>query len=532
MSARRTDMHRLQEVIRLHRQGCSCRTIARQMRMGRDTIRNYLEALSKAGLLDGSPDALPEFDELKTALTDQGPAQAPKPPRSTSSVERWRSKIEALLRRGSGPTAIHTWLQLQEADYAGSLSAVKRMCSQLVRERGPLATDVAIPVSTDPGEVAQVDFGYAGVRFDPQTGALRKTWVFVMTLGYSRYAFTDLVFDQKVETWLRLHIAAFEFFGAVPRVIVPDNLKAAVIRAAFGIDEEPVLNRSYREIARYYGFQIDPTPRRQPRKKGKVEAGVKYVKGSFLSTWESVDIDEDRRQLRRWLDLIANVRKHGTTGQPPRELFEAHEHQAMRPLPASRWDLIVWKKARLHSDSHVQVEGALYSAPWRLLHQDLWVRCTQHHVAIYHNDEHLWTHVRVPRGKRSTVEVHLPEGRRDLRERGKEHWLVRAGKIGPEVQHLAEEIFASDDVLLQLRKVQAVVTHLEKFPAQRAEAAARRALHYGSYNYRSLKNMLLRGLDLEPLPQDSPTRAWSQGSRFARTPDTGIDQKEFTYAPQ
>jgi transposase len=523
-------MHRLQEVIRLHRMGTSCRTIARQLRMGRDTIRNYLEALSEAGLLEGPADALPEFEQLRAAV---GGLLRAAPPQSTqsSSVEPWRPNIEELLSGGAGPTAIHDWLRLHAPAYAGSLSAVKRLCRQVARERGPMPTDVAIPVETAPGEVAQVDFGYAGLRYDPQLGVLRKTWFFVMTLGFSRYAFVELAFDQKTETWLRLHIAAFEFFRTVPKVMVPDNLKAAVIRAAFGVDGDPVLNRSYRELARHYRFQIDPAPRRQPKKKGKVESGVKYVKRNFAATWKSVDINEDRRQLRRWLDEIANARLHGKTGRQPRELFEAQEQQAMLPLPSAAWELVLWKKARLHSDSHVQIDAGFYSAPWRLLHQDLWVRCTQHHVAIYHGDEHLWTHVRAPRGKRSTVESHLPEHRRDLRHRSKEHWLVRAQKIGPEVQQLAEEIFASDDVLLQLRKVQAVVTHLEKFPAQRAQAAARRALYYGCYEYGSLKNMLRKGLDLQPLPQDLPTRAWSEGSRFARTPDTGTtNQKEFTYA--
>ena len=165
------------------------------------------------------------------------------------------------------------------------------------------------------------------------------------------------------------------------------------------------------------------------------------------------------------------------------------------------------------------------------MHQELWVRCTLHRIAIYHEDKHLWTHARVARGQRSTIDRHLPEHRRDLRHRSREHWIDRARAIGPEVQCLVEEIFASDDVLLQLRKVQAVVSHLETFPAQRAQAAARRALFYGSYDYRSLKNMLRQGLDLQPLPERLPTRAWSQGSRFARTPNTTPpDQKEFCYA--
>jgi transposase len=522
-------MHRLQEVIRLHRMGRSGREIARQLRMGRETTRTYLTAFSKARLLDGDADHVPEVEPLRAAVKEHVPLR--DAPERRSTVESWKSRIEKLRRGGVGPTAIHDHLRLQDPDYKGSLSAVKRLCRRLDRERGPAPTDVAIPVETTPGQVAQVDFGYAGKRYDPECGVLRKSWLFVMTLGFSRYAFADFVFDQKIETWLRLHVAAFEFFQAVPKVIVPDNLKAAVVRAAFGVDDEPVLNRSYRELARHYGFQVDPTPPRSPEKKGKVESGVKYAKRNFVATWETVDIHEDRRQIRRWLNEIANERRHGTTGRRPRALFEEHEREAMIPLPATRWELVVWKKATLHRDSHVQVDGGFYSAPWRFLHQELWVRSTPHRIAIYHQDEHLYTHARIARGKRSTIDEHLPEHRRDLRHRSREHWIDRARAIGPEIEHLAEEIFGSDDVLLKLRKVQAVVSHLETFPPKRARAAARRALFYGCTDYRGIKRMLLKGLDLQPLPQPSPTRAWSQGSRFARTPDdTLFSNQELTHA--
>jgi len=522
-------MHRLQEMVRLHRMGKSSRQIARQLRMGRDTIRCYLRGLGRSGLLEGTPDELPAVGDLRAVVSEHTPPKKPKAKRS--SVERWRGVIKRLRQeKGAGPTAIHDWLRLHAPDYDGSVSAVKRMCLRLDREEGPRATDVAIPVETDPGEVAQVDFVYAGKRYDPERGVLRKTWLFVMTLGFSRHMFCELVFDQKIETWVRLHVSAFEYFGGVPRVIVPDNLKAAVIRAAFGISGEPALNRTYRELARHFGFQIDPTPPRSPEKKGKVERSGGYVKGNFLKTWDSVDIHEDRHALRRWNEEIAAKRRHGTTGRPPIELFTEGERDALLPLPRARYQLVVWKHATLHRDSHVQIDGAFYSAPWRFLHQKLWVLCSSHSVAIYHEDEHLWTHARVPRGKRSTVEEHLPEHRRDLRHRSRQHWVERAGRIGKEVVQLAEAIFDSDDVLSQLRKVQAVVSHLEGFPRKRARRAAKRALHFGSLDYRSVKSILKKGLDLEPLPEEQQERAWSKGSRFARRPtDTLFAIQEKTH---
>lgn len=515
MGARRTDMHRLQEMLRLHRLGRGSRDIARQLKMGRDTIRQWLRTLAAAGMLEGPAEELPELDTLRAIVEEHAPTELP--PQQSSSVESWKSVVVRLRAKSAGATAIHDWLRLNEPEFDGSLSAIKRLVQRLDRAAGPRPEDVAIPVETVAGEVAQVDFGYVGVRYDAERGVLRKSWLFVMTLGFSRHMFTQIVFDQKIETWVRLHVEAFEYFGGVPRVIVPDNLKAAVLRAAFGIDGDPVLNRTYCELARHYGFQIDPTPPRAPEKKGKVERGVRYVKGNFFATHESVDIDEDRRALRRWTLEIAGQRRHGTTGRVPLVHFVEEEREMLLPLPGTRWELVSWKKARLHRDSHVQIDGAFYSAPWTFLGQDLWVRCTAHSIAIHHDDRHLHTHSRVLRGKRSTVETHLPEHRRDLRHRSREHWIARARAIGEEVEVLAAAIFDSDDVLYQLRRVQAVVTHLATFPRERACAAAKRALHFGCLDYRDIKNILRKGLDLEPLTEESG-RKWSQRSLFARNP--------------
>ena len=519
MTAKRTDMHRLQEVIRLSRLGKSTRRIAKQLSMGRDTIHEYLAVVSKAGLLEGAVDSLPEAHVLAALVREH---MASKERESVpSTVEVWRPEIERLRKKGAKPTAIHDHLRVNLTGYVGSLSAIKRLCARLDRDAGPQATDVAIRVETGPGEIAQVDFGYAGERYDPERGVLRKSWVFVMTLGFSRRSFCALCFDQRIETWIRLHIEAFEYFGGVPRVIVPDNLKAAVIRAAFAVDDDPVIQRTYRELARYYGFQIDPAPPHSPEKKGKVEAGVRYVKGNFLSTWESIDIHQDQQALLRWLVEVADQRTHGTTARPPIELFEERERAALLPLPRSRFEIVIWKHARLHTDSHVQIDGAFYSAPWRLLHQELWVRCTRTSIEIFHDDVHIWTHARVPRGGRGTVNEHLPEYRRELRQRSREHWVERAHRLGADVERLVGLIFDADDVLTQLRRVQAIVTHLETFPPLRAQAAARRALHFGCSDYRGIKNILKQGLDLEPLPGEN-VRAWSKGARFARKPTESL----------
>jgi transposase len=241
-------MHRLQDLVRLHRLKTGARETARLLGMGPNTERLYREAIAQAGLLDGAPDALPALEELKAAVLAARPPALPT--QQVTSLERYREVIAILVAKGLGPRAIFDRLRLEHPDFAGSHSAVKRLYRALRRERGVAAEDVAIPVETAPGEIAQVDFGYVGKLLDPATRTLRKAWCFVMVLAYSRHMVVRVVFDQKIETWLQLHIEAFAELGGVPETVVPDNLKAAVVRAAFAAGDMSELNRSYRELAR------------------------------------------------------------------------------------------------------------------------------------------------------------------------------------------------------------------------------------------------------------------------------------------
>jgi transposase len=192
-------MHRLQELIRLHRRGLRARHIARLLRMGRNTVARYSEALRAAGLLGGDPADLPDMAAVRAAVDA---ARLPSLPRQQqSSIERWLPIVDAKCEAGVGPTAIYDFLRLEYSDFSGSLSAVKRRCAALQRAKGVRPEDVTMPVDTEPGDVAQVDFGYVGKLYDPDEGVMRKAWVFVMTLGHSRHMAARIVFDQKTETW-------------------------------------------------------------------------------------------------------------------------------------------------------------------------------------------------------------------------------------------------------------------------------------------------------------------------------------------
>jgi len=312
---------------------------------------------------------------------------------------------------------------------------------------------------------------------------------------------------------------------------VPDNTRRAVLRAAFGIDGPTELERSYRELGERYGFKIDPAPPGEPRKRGKVEATVRYVRGNPLKSRAGEPIDEVQADLDLWNREVASVRIHGTTGRRPIDVFEHEERAVLLPLPTDPGERAVWKHAKVHPDSHVTSRGRLFSVPWQLIHERVWVRACGSRVEVFHQDRSVAIHV--DRGqRRTTLEEHLPKDRGLLRHRSRAFWESRARRIGPETLALTQAVFDQDAVLSHLRQVQAIVKHLEQFPRARAELASRRARVTGDLTYRGIKRTLAEALDLAPA--EDGTAASEPVEQLVTCRACGAHQPDpdFTYSPQ
>ncbi|MGH7309377.1 MAG: IS21 family transposase [Candidatus Rokuibacteriota bacterium] len=316
----------IRELIRRLERGEPDRRIARDLGVSRNTVARYRQWATDQGFLaPGAP--LPEPATLAALLP---PAPLERPAHEQSLVEPFRERVKTLQKEGVEGQAI--WqLLVDEHDFVGSYSSVKRF----LRRLAPPEVRAMLRLEVDPGEEAQVDFGYGGTFIDPETGHLRRAWAFVMTLSCSRHQYAELVFDQTIATWVRLHRAAFEFFEGVPRRVVLDNLNAAIVRAAL---YDPEVQRSYRQLAEHYGFLIAPCRPRTPRHKGKVEqGGVHYVKRNALAGRTFRDLHDANRHLRRWCLEIAGHRVHGTIKQRPLDVFTQVEHAALQPLPPTAW---------------------------------------------------------------------------------------------------------------------------------------------------------------------------------------------------
>lgn len=497
----RLHMNYLHDLIHRLRCGESERRIARDLGLSRTTVRKYREWATAQGYLEpGSP--LPDAATLAAAL-----GEAPRPPRVASSVEPHREVVEQLLEQGVEKMAIFQRLQ-EHYGYQGSYSSVRRFVRQLC----PAEPDVVVRVHTAPGEEAQVDFGAAGQLYDPVAGRLRTAYVFVATLCYSRHQYAELVFDQKVPTWIGLHRRAFESWGGVPQRVVPDNLKAAVAKA---LVHDPVLGEAYRRLALHYGFFISPTRPYTPRHKGKVESGVHYVKRNFMAGQEFLDLYVANQHLRTWVQERAGTRLHGTTHQAPLYLFREYEQAALLPLPAAPFTLLEIRPVTVHPDCHVRIDKSYYSVPYTYQGHTLEAYISEQIVEIYQGLELVTTHPRSHKpGEWHTRLEDYPEHKAAYLQRTPDYCRQLATQVGPATRQVVDTLLG-ERPLYRLRAVQAILRLQETVGAQRLEAACARALYFGQPQYRRIKEILNAALDKEPLPEETVTPP-PQAHLFAR----------------
>ena len=489
MARRRKSVLDVREMVRRFRMGQSNREIAHDLGTNRRTIAKYLKLAIQEGWV-GAPQ-MPTAVQIDARMTVVAPNAIYGP---QSTVEPYRDRVIELRQKEVEVTAI--WQILRDKyGYPGGYGSVLRFV-QRIEKRTP---EAYVRVEKPPGEELQVDFGYAGKFIDPASGLARRTWIFVATLAYSRHQYAELVFDQKVETWIALHVRTFEWFGGVVGRVVIDNLKSAITKACF---HDPQIQRSYRELAEHYDFTIAPCRIETPEHKGKVESGVRYAKRNALAGRDFASIEAGNAHLKRWILTTAGLRDHGTLHQKPLERFEA-EKLSLKPLPPTRYEVAAWKQVKLHPDCHVVFEQAYYSAPHRLVGQKLLLRATPERVEIYHGHERVATHARAKHpGQRVSNFVHYPPTKLEgflvtpvrLRE--------QAAQVGPKTAELIGKLLDEKPVD-RLRAAQGILSLVNRYGPARVEAACRRALVFNLVSYRSVKTILIKHMENEPLPPEA-----------------------------
>jgi len=276
--------------------------------------------------------------------------------------------------------------RIREAGYEGGYTILK----EFVRQVRLPKKNAYLTLSFDPGDCAQVDWGYAGMVNVGSTR--RRLSFFVMVLSYSRMLYVEFTLSETQEQFLACHQHAFEYFGGCVKRVMVDNLKSAVLSHPAG--QPAIYHPRYMDLAGHYGFEICACNVRAPNEKGRVENGVRYVKGSFLRGLALDQFAGINPAARDWLDTVANVREHGATHKRPIDLFEASERATLRALTIATYDVGINRQVTANSQFRVTLDTNRYSVPSEYASRRLTMRIYPERLVIYHEHKLIAEHPR------------------------------------------------------------------------------------------------------------------------------------------
>jgi transposase len=340
----------------------------------------------------------------------------PRTPRPhTSKLDPFKAQIARLLERYPY-SAAQIFQRLREQGFAGGYSLVKAYVRTVRPKRQPAFLKLAFA----PGECAQVDWGIFGSVSVGQTQ--RRLSFFVMVLCYSRMMYVEFTVSQTMEHFLACHEHAFAFFGGIPKKVMVDNLKSAVLQRVLG--EAPVFNPKYLDFATHCGFTIAPCNVGKGNEKGRVENGVGYVKKNFLAGLELPDFSALNPAARQWLDTVANVRLHSETRERPVQAWHT-ERPHLSPLPLHPFDIATVSQVRASRQFRITLETNHYSVPAHYAGQALTLKTYPDRLCIYHGDQLIARHTRRYDRFQDVEDPDHPKPLLEHRKKAREHQLFR-----------------------------------------------------------------------------------------------------------
>ena len=411
---------------------------------------------------------------------------------SRSECEALRAVILVKLEKGLSSQRIYQDL-VAEHGFAGKYWSVRRFVQKLSAGRSaPFRR-----MECEAGAEAQVDFGTGATVVDAD-GRRRRTHVLRVVLSHSRKAYSEALWRQTTDEFIRLLENAFWHFGGVPRTLVIDNLKAAVQQADW---YDPQLSPKLRSFAQHYQTVILPTRPYTPRHKGKVERAVGYVKGNALKGRQFASLQEQNAHLLQWETHVADQRLHGTTRQQVGKVFAQVEKATLLPLPPDRFACFHEARRCVHRDAHVEVAKAYYSVPPEYLGHELWARWDGRMVRIFNLQmKEIAVHVQKQPGQFSTLQEHLAKEKISGVEKGAAWLLEKASLIGPHSQAWAQAMLRERGIE-GLRVLMGLIALGKKHPRQSVEHACEVALSHGAFVLRTIRQLSQRSHDAQTQEQ-------------------------------
>jgi transposase len=512
MSYREVSVIEIVEMLRLWLQGLGLREVARLSGTDRKTVRRYVDRARACGL-DRDCGAGQLTDELIAAVI-----AGVRPSRPTGKSLAWETiaaeheQIKAWLKDGLTLTKIHILLGRR-----GVVVSYRTLNRYATTELGFGQRRVTVPVADcEPGAEVQVDFGRLGMLTEAADGRRRVVHGLIFTAVYSRHMFVWPTYRQTLGEVIAGFEAAWEFFGGVFAVVIPDNMKAIVAAADA---TEPRLNDTFREYAQSRGFAIDPARIRSPRDKPRVERMVTYVRSNFYAGEHFQDLVDCRGRAEHWCAATAGMRIHGTTRLRPAEVFATDELPQLKPAPQAAFDIPSWTHPKVAPDRHVQIARALYSVPGELVGKRINARADAHSVKLYFRGELIKVHPVMAPGRRHTDPADLPSEVSVYAMRDITTLRRKAAAHGAHVGSYAAAVLEHPLPWTKMRQVYRLLGLVRRHGPEAVDDACRRALDAEVIDVGLIERILTRGggeqLPLMPKPAGSASRFVRDGSDFA-----------------
>ena len=501
---REVGMFEIKEVLLLWLAGTPKKQIARQLGQDPKTVRRYVGAAEQNGLSpEVGPSGLTE-ERLTTVLVAlREHLERPRGETWDRCVEH-RERIKKFLDSG---------LRLSKARKLLVRQGIQIPYSTLHRfataELGFGRTAATVAVADgEPGQELQLDTGWMGSLEPDAQGRRRRFRAWIFTPNVSRFRFVYPCFRETTVTAIEACEAAWEFYGGVFGVLLPDNTKT-IVQTADPL--EPTINPTFLEYAQARGFHIDPARSRRPRDKGRVESNVRFAREDAFAGEKLCSIDDARERGTFWCRHESGMRRHSRTQRLPLEHFETEEKSVLKPAPTAPYDTPLWCDPKVARDHFAQVAKALYSLPTHFIGKKLRTRADRQTVRFYDAGILVKTHPRMPPGGRSTDESDFPEHKSPYAMRDVAFLQRQAKQHGPSVGRMAEMILEGPLPWTRMRRVYALLSLARKYGDDRMEETCAMALAAEMIDVKRLKRMLELGK-----PKAAPPSTSQKVLPFAR----------------
>jgi transposase len=492
------------DILRRVQNGYSIRAIGRATGMDRNTLRKYLHLAYKKGF---GNNGLCDLDAIAREVVKEVQSHLPGPERSVEQILLPHKGALASWIENDHLTLTKIHILLSRRGVEVSYQSLYRFVTVHIG----LASKTTVRMAdTEPGEVAEVDFGRLGFLYDPVTERKRFVYGLVVTLCSSRHQYVHATFTQDLPSLIAGIEDAWAFFGGITKKVVIDNLKAAVVKSD---RYAPLFNRTFLEYSEFRGFLIDPARSNDPTGKPKVERQVPYVRKNFFAGETFRDLAHLQEEAIRWCRDIAGMRIHGTTRKRPLLVFHEEEKSSLLPLSEERFDVPRWGSVKVHPDHHIRFGNSLYSVPTPYIGKEVSVRKDSRLLRLYYKGSLIKTHPAIPQGRRSTDFNDYPKEKTPYAMRSCTYYVDKAGEIGPSARHLAELLLSGTFPWTKLRQAQKLVRLPDRYGKERVEKACERSLAFDLVDVRRVEEIIRQGL---PGEEGEQRRQEPLPSRFAR----------------